>query len=102
MGVKLLSDLCATVNPAFLLGAADDGSPEAPVMSTSDSLPTEELEENSASSSAGWCSSAGAVVSFPGSPSGRGAGDQYSKTLAYRRSELCHNPRGAVGKTVQK
>jgi len=37
----------------FLLGAADDGGPEVPVISTSDSLPTEESEENSISSSAG-------------------------------------------------
>ena len=66
----------------FLLGAADDGGHEAPVISTSDSLPTEESEENSTSSSASWHSSVGAAASFPGSPSGRGAGDQYSKTLA--------------------
>jgi hypothetical protein len=51
--VKLLSNCCAAVNPTFdsgvfltarcvfLLGAADDGGPEAPVISTSDSLPTE-------------------------------------------------------------
>jgi len=50
LGVELLSDLCAAVNPAFdsrifltvrrvfLLGATDDGGPEAPVISTSDSL----------------------------------------------------------------
>ena len=72
----------------FLLGAADDGDLEAPVISTSDSLPTEESEENSISSSAGWRSSVGAAASLPGSPSGRGAGDQYSKTLAYRSSDL--------------
>ena len=71
----------------FLLGAATVGGPEAPVISTSDSLPTEESEENSISS-AGWRSSAGAAASLPGSPSGRGAGDQYSKTLAYRSSDL--------------
>ena len=65
LGVELLSDLCAAVNPAFdsgifftarrvfLLGAAEDGGPEAPVISTSDSLPTEESEEKSISSSAG-------------------------------------------------
>jgi hypothetical protein len=64
--VELLSDFCATVNPAFdsgifltvrrvfLLGVADDGGPEAPVISTSDSLPTEESDENSFSSSVGW------------------------------------------------
>ena len=63
--VELLSDCCTTINPAFnsgiffmarldfLLGAANDGGPEAPVISTSDSLPTEESEENSTSSSAG-------------------------------------------------
>ena len=60
--VELLSDLCTAVNPAFdsgifltvrrvfLLEAAEDGGPEAPVISTSDSLPTEESEENSISS----------------------------------------------------
>ena len=112
--VELLSDYCAAANPAFdseiffmarcvfLLGAADDGGPEAPVISTSDSLPLEESEDNSTSSSTGWRSSAGAVASLPGSPSGRGQGDQYSKTLAYRRSELCYNPTGAVRKTEQK
>jgi len=105
MGVELLSDLCAVVNPAFdseifftvrhvfLLGAADDGGPEALVISTSDSLPTEESEENTTSSSAGWRSSAGAAASLPVCLSGRGAGDQYSITLAFRRSELCHNQR---------
>ena len=88
--VELLSVSCAAANPAFnswiflmaqhvfLLRAVDGGSLEAPVISTSGSLPTEELEENSASSSAGWRSSVGAAASFPGSPSGRGAGDQYS------------------------
>ena len=113
MWVKLPSARCAAVNPAFdsrifftarhvfLLGAADDGGPEAPVISTSDSLPLEESEENSTSSSTGWRSSAGAVASLPGSPSGRGQGDQYSKTLAYRRSELCHNPTGALIKIEQ-
>ena len=39
---------------------------------------------------------------MPGCPSGRGAGDQYSMTLACRESELCHNPTGAVGKIEQK
>jgi len=65
IGVELLSVYCAAANPAFdsrifftarrifLLGAADDGGPEAPVISTSDSLPTEESEDNSISSSAG-------------------------------------------------
>ena len=112
--VELLNVCCTAANPAFdswifltarrffLLRVADGGGPEAPVISTSGSLPTEESEENSASSSAGWRISAGAAASFPGSPSSRGAGDQYSKTLAYRRSELCHNPTGAVGKTEQK
>jgi hypothetical protein len=64
--VELLVDCCAAVNPtfdsrilltarcAFLLGAADEGGPEAPVISTFDSLPTEESEDNSISSSAGW------------------------------------------------
>jgi hypothetical protein len=63
--VELFSDCCAALNPAFdsgifftaqrvfLLGATDDGGPEAPVISISDSLPTEESEENSISSSAG-------------------------------------------------
>ena len=112
--VELLSDCCAAANPAFdsvtffmarhvfLLGAADDGGPEALVISTSDSLPTEESEENSTSSFADWCSSAGAAASLPGSPSGRGVGDQYSKTLACKGSELCYNPTGALGKTEQK
>jgi hypothetical protein len=72
------------------------------VISTSGSLPTEESEENSASSSAGWRISAGAAASFPGSPSGRGAGDQYSKTLACRGSELSYNPMGALGKIEKK
>ena len=114
MRVELLSALCAAVNPAFnsgifftarsvfLLEAAKDSGPEAPVISTSDSLPMEESVENSISSSAGWRSSAGAAASFPGYPSGRGAGDQYSKTLACRRSELCYNPMGALGKTELK
>ena len=113
LGIELLNDLYAVVNPAFdsgifftarrifLLGAAEVGGPEAPMISTSDSLPMEELEENSVSSSAGWCSSTGAAVSLPGSPSGRGAGDQYSKTLACKESELYHNPTGAVGKTEE-
>ena len=64
LGVELLSDLCAAVNPAFdsrifltvrrvfLLEAAEDGGPEAPVISTSDSLSSEESEDNSTSSSA--------------------------------------------------
>ena len=85
--VELFSTCYATANPAFdswiflmvwrvfLHRAANSGSPEAPVISTSGSLPTEESEENSASSSAGWRSSAGAASSFPVSPSGRGAGD---------------------------
>jgi hypothetical protein len=71
LGVELLSDLCAIVNPVFhsgifftaqnifLLGVTDEGTPEAPVISTSDSLPTEESEENSISSSADWRSSVG-------------------------------------------
>ena len=62
--VELFNDYCTAVNPAFdsgiffmarrifLLGAADDSGPEAPVISTSDSLPTEESEENSICSSA--------------------------------------------------
>ena len=87
MGVELLSDLYATVKPAFdsgifimmrcvfLLRAAEVGGPEVSVISTSDSLPTEESEENSMSSSVGWRSSAGVVISLPGSPSGRGVGD---------------------------
>jgi len=107
-GVELLSDLCPTVNPAFgsgiffmarhvfLFRAAEVGGPEVPVISTSDSLPTEESEENSLSSSAGM------AISLLGSPSGRGAGDQYTKTLAYRKSELYHNPTGAVGKHKEK
>ena len=114
LGVELLNDLCAAVNPVFdsgiffmawhifLLGEAEVGGPEAPVISTSDSLPMEELEENSVSSSAGWRSSTGAAVSLPGSPSGRGAGDQYSKTLACKGSELRYNPTGVLGKTEQK
>ena len=84
--VELFSACCAAANPAFdswifltarrvfLPRAADGGGPEAPVISTSGSLPTEESKENSASSSLGWRSSAGAAASFPGSPSGRGAG----------------------------
>jgi len=114
LGVELLSDFSATVNPAFnsgiffmarhvfLFGVAEDGGPEVPVISTSDSLPTEESEENSLSSSAGWRSSAGMAVSLLGSPSGRGTGDQYTKILAYRKSKLYHNPTGAIGKTKQK
>ena len=86
----------------FLPRVTDGGGPEAPVISTSGSLPTEESEENSASSSAGWRSSAGVAASFPGSPSGRGAGDQYSKTSAYKRDELLYNPTGALRKTEQK
>jgi len=114
LGVELLSDLCATVNPAFdsgifftarhvfLFGAAEVGGPDVPVISTSDSLPIEESEENSLSSFASWRSSAAMAVSLLGSPSGRGAGDQYTKTLAYRKYELYHNPMGVVGKTKQK
>ena len=82
----------------FLFRAAAVGGLEVLVISTSDSLPTEESEENSISSSAGLCSSAGAADSLSGSPSGTGAGDQYSKTLACSKYELCHNPTGAVGK----
>ena len=63
--VELLSVCCAAANPAFnsliflmawrvfLFRAADGGGPEAPVISTSGSLPMEESEVNSASSSAG-------------------------------------------------
>jgi hypothetical protein len=91
-----------TVQCVFLPRAADGGGPEAPVISTSSSLPTEESEENSASSSASYCSSAGAAASFLGSPSGRGAGDQYSKTLACKRAGLLYIPTGALGKTEQK
>ena len=105
--VELLCVCCTTANPAFdswiflmgwhvfVLKAADGGGPEAPVISTSGSLPT---EENSASSSAGWRSSAGAVASFPGSPSSRGARDQYSKTLACKIFELYYIQMGVVGK----
>ena len=112
--VELLSVYCTAADPAFnswiflmarrdfLLRAADGSGLEAPVTSTSGSLPMEESEENSASSSAGWRSSAGAAASFRGSLSGGGAGDQYSKTLAYRRSELCYNPTGTLGKIEQK
>ena len=112
--VELFSAYCAAANPAFdswifltarrvfLPRAADGGGPEAPVIYTSGSLPTEESEENLASSSADWRSSAGAAASFPGSPSGRGAGDQYSKTLAYKRAELLYIPMGALVKTEQK
>jgi hypothetical protein len=39
---------------------------------------------------------------LPGSPSGRGAGDQYSKTLACKGSALCYDPMGAFGKIEQK
>ena len=85
--VELLSVCCAAANPAFdswifltvrcvfLPRAADSGGPEVLMISTSGSLPTEESEENSASSSAGWRSSAGVAASFLGSPSGRGARD---------------------------
>ena len=63
--VELFSACCAAANPAFdswifltvrhvfLPRTADGGGPEAPMISTSGSLPTEESEENSASSSAG-------------------------------------------------
>ena len=114
LGVELLNDLCAAVNPAFdsriffmvrrvfLLGAAEVGGLKAPVIFTSDSLPTEESEDNSISSSIGWRNSAGTAVSLPGSPSGRGAGDQYSKTLTYRRPELLYNPTGVLRKIEQK
>ena len=109
--VELLNDCCAAANPAFdswifltvrrvfLLRAADGGGPEAPVISTSGSLPTEESEENSAFSSASSQSLAGEAAFFSGSPSGRGVGDQYSKTLAYKSTELLYNPMGALGKT---
>ena len=86
------------VRHIFLPRVANGGGPEAPVISTSGSLPT---EENSACSSAGWHSSAGAAVSFPGSPSGREAGDKYYKTLACIKSELCHNPTCVVRKTEE-
>ena len=111
---ELLSDLCNAVNPAFdsgifftarrvfLLGLVAVGGPEAPVISTSDSLLTEESEENSSLSFAGFRSSASSAVSLLGPPSGRRVGDQNSRTLAYRNFELCHNPTGAVGKTEQK
>ena len=80
MGVELLTDHCAAVNPAFdsgifftmrcvfLLGAAAVGGPEALVISTFDSLPTEESEANSIPSSAGLCSSVGAAVPFQDPP----------------------------------
>ena len=114
LGVELLNDLCAAVNPAFdsriffmmrrvfLLGAAEVGGLKAPVIFTSDSLPTEESEENSAFSSASSQSLAGEAAFFSGSPSGRGVGDQYSKTLAYKSTELLYNPMGALGKTEKK
>ena len=82
----------------FLFRAAAVGGLEVLVISTSDSLPTEESEENSISSSAGLCSSVGVAASLPGSPSCRGAGDQYSKTLACSKFQLCHNPTGVVEK----
>ena len=87
LGVELLSNLCVAINPAFdseifltawhvfLFGAAEGGGPEVLVISTSDLLPMEELEENSISSSASLRSSAGAATSLPGSPTGRGVGE---------------------------
>ena len=107
--VELLSVYCAAANSAFdswiflmarrvfLLRAADGGGPESPVISTSGSLPMEESEENSASSTAGWRNSTVAAASYTGSPSGRGAGDQYSKALACNGSELCYKSMGASG-----
>jgi len=55
LGVELLNDLRAAVNPAFdsgiiftalrvfLFGAAMVSGPEVPIISTSDSLPTERV-----------------------------------------------------------
>ena len=114
LGVELLVAHSATVNPAyesgifftvrriFLLGPVAVCGPDASVISTSDSLPMEESEENSISSPACSLSPAGPAIYFTGSPSGRGAGDQNPRTLACRDSELCHNPMGAVGKNIAK
>jgi hypothetical protein len=78
LGMELLSDRFAIVNPAFesgihfttrhnfILGPAAAVGPEALVISTSDSLPTEESEENSSSSPAGSHSSVGLAASCQG------------------------------------
>ena len=111
--VELLSDCCAAANPAFdseiffmarcvfLLGAADDGGPEAPVISTSNSLPTEESEENSISSSAGWQLSGGGGI-FARVPLRQRSEGPIRQDLGLQKSELFHNPTGAVKKTEQK
>ena len=105
--VELLSDCCTTINPAFdsgifltgrcvfLLGATDDGGPEAPVISTSDSLPTEESEENSISSSAGWQLDGGGGI-FARVPLRQRSGGPILQDLGLQKSELFHNPMGAV------
>ena len=60
----------------------------APVTSTSDLSPVDELDDTSRSAASGSFRLAGAAASFPGSPSGRGAGDQNSRTFAYTNKDF--------------
>ena len=60
----------------------------APVTSTSDLSPVDELDDTSRSAASGSFRLAGTAAFFPTSPSGRGAGDQYSRTLACKSEDI--------------
>ena len=60
----------------------------APTTSTSDSPPLDESDDISRSAAVGSFRLAGAAAFFPASPSGRGAGDQYSRTFAYKTEDI--------------
>ena len=68
------------------LGAA--GGALTPTTSTSDPSPMDESDDTSKSATSGSFRSAGVVAFFPTSPSGRGAGDLYSNTFAYKDEDV--------------
>ena len=64
------------------------GGTEAPMTSMSDSPQMDESDDTSRSATSGSFRSAGVVAFFPTSPSGRGAGDLYSNTFAYKDEDV--------------
>ena len=67
---------------AHLLRLGAVGGALTPTTSTSDPSPMDESDDTSRSAASGFFRSAGAAVSYPASPSGRGAGDQNSRTFS--------------------
>ena len=69
-------------------GADGLGGTVAPTTSMSDSPQMDESDDTSKSATSGSFRSAGVVAFFPTSPSGRGAGDLYSNTFAYKDEDV--------------